>query len=98
NTPGSHLCSCRSYQANKEHFNAKKLLTSNLIPYFTVGLLALTSSLFDQPFYEGKTIRFIVRCIRATAPRFVAETLACILAAIIVRASHPSACGQETSA
>ena len=74
---GSHLCPCRSYQANKEHFNAKKLLTSNLIPYFTVGLLALRSSLFaaDQPFYEGKTIRFIIRRIRTTAPRPVAKTL-----------------------
>ena len=78
----------------------KKLLTSNLIPYFTVCLLALTSSLFaaDQPFYEGKTIRFIIRRIRTTAPRPVAKTLAYIPAAIIVRAPHASAGGQKTSA
>src|SRR5262249_25598876 len=59
----------------------KRLLTSNLITYFTVGLLALTSSLLaaDQSFYEGKTIRFIIACGPGggtdTAGRLVARYL-----------------------
>src|SRR4030095_16139282 len=40
----------------------KKILTSILITWFAVCLGALTPPLFaaDQPFYEGKTIRFLI--------------------------------------
>ena len=40
----------------------KKILPSILITWFAACLLALTPPLFaaDQPFYEGKTIRFII--------------------------------------
>jgi tripartite-type tricarboxylate transporter receptor subunit TctC len=41
---------------------SKKIPTSILLTCFTVSLSALTAKLFaaDQPFYEGKTIRFII--------------------------------------
>jgi tripartite-type tricarboxylate transporter receptor subunit TctC len=40
----------------------KKILTSILVTWFAVCLLALMPPLFaaEQPFYEGKTIRFII--------------------------------------
>ena len=40
----------------------KKILTSILVTWFAVCLRALTPPLFaaDQPFYEGKTIRFLI--------------------------------------
>ncbi len=40
----------------------KKILTSILVTWFAVFLSTLTPPLFaaDQPFYEGKTIRFII--------------------------------------
>ena len=41
---------------------SQKILTSILLTCFTVFFSALTAKLFaaDQPFYEGKTIRFII--------------------------------------
>src|SRR5262245_37724919 len=68
----------------------EKILTSILVTCFALCLLALTPPLFaaDQPFYEGKTIRFIIRRIRTTTPRPLAKTLACIPAVIIARAPH----------
>ena len=51
-----------SVKSKREHAMSKKILTSILLTCFTVFLSALTAKLFaaDQPFYEGKTIRFLI--------------------------------------